>query len=407
MYTHFGLVLMVNHACNLRCSYCYTGAKFSRAMPEEVGLKAINRAVASLAPGGTLELGFFGGEPLLEAARIAAFIEQARTRTRDAGVRLFLGLTTNGTQTYAEAWSLLTLPDLDLAVSHDGLPHLHDRHRRYPDGRGSSEAVLATLLRLLDAGKEFRVIIVVRPDNVDELPDSIEYLSGLGVRRFEPSLDLWTRWSSEDGPRLERAVVRCAQIWRDGLPEIGLSWFDEKAAHLMAAPLSQTARCAFGDGQIAVAPSGRLYPCERSVNERYLFFRTHHREERSQVQAEFREYGRGVDDFGRPVDGSRSSGPVGAHGFSFGIDDPHQTHANAKVEVDPIESEAGLVVRRKNLNGEIRGHVDRATAPGLSRHLACERNMDVGQVNSPYDASDVPSLYSHDARPTGSHVISK
>ena len=63
MYDGFGLVLMVTHACNLRCSYCYTGDKFNRKMPPLVGQRAISRALASTRAGGTLELGFFGGEP--------------------------------------------------------------------------------------------------------------------------------------------------------------------------------------------------------------------------------------------------------------------------------------------------------------------------------------------------------
>ena len=70
MCDQFHLVLMVNHACNLRCTYCYTGTKFSRKMPEAVGRKCIDRALRSIRPGGVLELGFFGGEPLIEAALI-------------------------------------------------------------------------------------------------------------------------------------------------------------------------------------------------------------------------------------------------------------------------------------------------------------------------------------------------
>jgi sulfatase maturation enzyme AslB (radical SAM superfamily) len=55
MYARYGLVLMVTHGCNLRCDYCYQGAKPERRMAEAVGRKAIDRAVASLDRGGTLE----------------------------------------------------------------------------------------------------------------------------------------------------------------------------------------------------------------------------------------------------------------------------------------------------------------------------------------------------------------
>ena len=70
MYQQFGLVLAVNHACNLRCTYCYTGAKFHKPMPASLARKAIDRAVASISSGGQLDLGFFGGEPLIEAKLI-------------------------------------------------------------------------------------------------------------------------------------------------------------------------------------------------------------------------------------------------------------------------------------------------------------------------------------------------
>src|SRR5579872_1480055 len=210
MYSRFSLVLVVNHACNLRCRYCYTGARFSRAMPEQIGLRAIERAVASTRSGGTLELGFFGGEPLLEPDLIARFLQHARKAADAAALHLQISMTTNGTLASGKAWEILTLPDLDLAVSHDGLPEVHDRHRLSADGRGTSATVEATMRKLMAAEKFFRVVTVVRPDSVQMLPEGIEYLRALGVRAVEPSLDLWTQWSSEDGPRLDEAIVRCA-----------------------------------------------------------------------------------------------------------------------------------------------------------------------------------------------------
>ena len=70
MHARFGLTLVVNHACNLRCSYCYTGEKIGRRLPLATGRKAIDRAISSLSQNGTLELAFFGGEPLVEAELI-------------------------------------------------------------------------------------------------------------------------------------------------------------------------------------------------------------------------------------------------------------------------------------------------------------------------------------------------
>lgn len=267
MYPQFSLTLALTHACNLRCTYCYTGTKSNRYMSTRIGCEAIDRAVASLAPGGTLELGFFGGEPLLEAERIVTLMEHAQARSAAAGIDVALSLTTNGTVTDSRAWSIMTMPEVDLAISHDGLPAVHDRHRLTPNGGGTSERVLWTLRRLLAGNKTFRVVMVVRPDTVDFLTQGIEFLQELGLSRVEPSLDLWTRWAAEDLPRLERAIALCAGLWRSGLPDRSIGWFDEKAVRLARVPTAITSRCGFGDGEIAVAPSGRLYPCERLIGE--------------------------------------------------------------------------------------------------------------------------------------------
>ena len=49
MHTSFALTLVVNHACNLRCSYCYTGEKIRRPMSPEMGRKSIDRAITAIA----------------------------------------------------------------------------------------------------------------------------------------------------------------------------------------------------------------------------------------------------------------------------------------------------------------------------------------------------------------------
>jgi len=160
MYQRFGLVLMVSHACNLRCQYCYAGAKVDRPMPPEVGRKAIDRATNSVESGGTLALGFFGGEPLLELERIVGFIDHARRATAARNIHLKLSLTTNGTIVDNAAWSLMTMPEMELAISHDGLAAVHDRYRRFADGHGSSRIVLATMHMLL-AEHAFAVVGVI------------------------------------------------------------------------------------------------------------------------------------------------------------------------------------------------------------------------------------------------------
>jgi uncharacterized protein len=268
LHQRFGLTLMVNHACNLRCTYCYTGPKFSSPMAWQIGTAGIHRAFRSLAEGGQLQLSFFGGEPLLEARRIESWMSFARTCAVGSGKQIRFNFTTNGTITHPEAWSIMMMEDVDLAISFDGTPALHDRHRRDAHGRGSSAIVEKTIERLVNSQRPFDLILVVRPDTLSELPVALEYLYQSGVRQVHLSLDLWTEWTAADGLRLQAAVDKAAELWRRWLPEFSLNWFDTKAAELARLPASeQSTRCGFGNGEIAVAPSGRLYPCERLIGE--------------------------------------------------------------------------------------------------------------------------------------------
>ena len=236
-------------------------------MPEAVGSRAIDRALASLSPGGVLELGFFGGEPLIDPELVLRFTECAIARAGASDQSVRLGITTNGTISNDVAWRVMLRDDMDLTVSHDGLPRVHDRHRLTAGGEPTSDLVTESMRRLVRHGKAFHVNMVVRPDTVGDLADGVRHLRELGVTHTDLSLDLWSEWESQDARRLQESIDRCAEVWVEGLPECGISWFDEKAARLGDVPLTETARCGFGNGELAVAPSGRLYPCERLIGE--------------------------------------------------------------------------------------------------------------------------------------------
>lgn len=265
MYSRFGLTLVVNHACNLRCTYCYTGEKVSRRLPPTVGRKAIDRGLQSLIRGGQLDLAFFGGEPLIEPEVILELAVYARANAARREIQLALHMTTNAVVDSQAAWSVMMLPEMQLAVSCDGLPAVHDQCRVTAEGRPTSEKVLETIGRLIQNQRDFSAVMVVRPDNLAQLPAGMKFLYECGVRRFNPSLDLWTHWTRADGERLIAAVSHAADFWAERLPDCAVSWFDEKAARLMQAPLTESARCGFGVGEIAVTPQGNLYPCERLI----------------------------------------------------------------------------------------------------------------------------------------------
>ena len=82
---------------------------------------------------------------------------------------------------------------------------------------------------------------------------------------MHPTLDVWARWNREAITRLAKAIGQASRIWATRLPYMSVTWFDEKAAHVAGVAIPECAACGFGSGEIAVAPSGNLYPCERLI----------------------------------------------------------------------------------------------------------------------------------------------
>jgi len=258
----FRLALVLTHACDLACGYCSAGAKDGRRLDVALGRRAIARARRTVGPAGTLELAFFGGEPLLEwplARRLLAFArEGGPVRPR---------LTTNGSRVDEALAAELVELEVEVALSIDGLPEVHDAERRTAGGQPTSRRALRALEALLGAGATPTVVSVVRPGNVARLAEGARFLADRGARRLEPSLDWRAEWSEVHVGRLVEAVHGLGRLWNERSGELSIGWLDAKVARLVGLTESPPPACSFGRGEVAVAPSGRLYPCERLVEE--------------------------------------------------------------------------------------------------------------------------------------------
>lgn len=265
MYERFGLTLMVTQECNLACRYCYIKTGQGR-MSQEIGEKAIIRAINSIKQGGLFELGFFGGEPFLVYQRIISLIEFARKLAKEKGINIIIPITTNGTILNSEVWSIINEPDVYLSVSLDGRPETHNQNRFFPNKKGSFDIVRRNINSLLERNVKFGVVTVVGPEMAGHLKEEIDYLHKLGIRHIELSLDIWSSWDSKSLELLQKSILCCAEYWIQKLPDYTLNWFDDKAAQLTNSGIKPIT-CGFGKGDITITPSGHLYPCERLVED--------------------------------------------------------------------------------------------------------------------------------------------
>lgn len=265
------LGLVLTHACNLACTYCYTGEKKRVRMTADVAAAALDFGFDSARRrGATLQLGFFGGEPLLEHALLVTIAEQARARAAALDWPLQLQVTTNGTLLSAALVDALARLRVHVALSLDGTRAQHEAGRPLAGGGSSYDATLAGLRLLVDSGAPFDVIAVVDPCNVGELARGVEALVDDGVEAITLNMNWGARWDAALLDELDRQLERVAAIvlaWVRRGRWIRVQPLESALRSVIELGRAVTSSCAAGSHRLAVAPSGRIYGCARAVGE--------------------------------------------------------------------------------------------------------------------------------------------
>src|SRR5436309_1057326 len=176
-------LFMPTYDCNLRCAYCFqdhmrTDPRFGhllRRMTHDMvdrllaamqKIEALHGIPAEASP--QLDVGFFGGEPLLAANR--PIVEHVIRRGLDRGEARFWAIS-NGTE--LDAYEDLLGPGklASVQITLDGPPREHDRRRVYADGGGSWERIARNVSMALARGVAVAIRTNVDRDNVGDLAD--------------------------------------------------------------------------------------------------------------------------------------------------------------------------------------------------------------------------------------------
>ena len=265
------LCLVVDHSCNLRCRYCYTGEKRSAAMSYDVMRSAIDWALRQST--GWLSITLFGGEPLLHP-NILQTAERAVTEAlaaHDIGTKMRWLLDTNATLlTDASLGWLASHKPSKVFVSLDGTAEAHDRHRVDALGEGTHRRVVEGIRRLREHGISFDIVAVVSPDTVHLLAHSLEFLLTLGAEQVQFQVNLRAQWSDSSLQAFVGHARGAAHVWaenfRSGRASIVAPFHSKVLSHLFG-ELHLPSRCQIATREVAVAPSGRIYPCAEMVGE--------------------------------------------------------------------------------------------------------------------------------------------
>jgi uncharacterized protein len=266
------LTLFVEHQCNLRCTYCYNGEKFGRRMPSDVLRRAIDLGLALAPP--RLDLGVFGGEPLLHfdlLLEAAEYLDHALARHPGPPPRVHWVVNTNGTRFTDAILDWLAPPrPATVFVSLDGPAAVHDRHRRTIAGQGSHAVVRDGIAAVQARGIAVQPVAVVSVDTARALGATVSELLGIGAPRITLSPNLRDDWTDDAVAALRAGLADAGARWSEAFRAgraVALEPLHTKILTHLHGGIPCPARCQLGGSELCVTPTGRIYPCAQMVSE--------------------------------------------------------------------------------------------------------------------------------------------
>jgi radical SAM protein with 4Fe4S-binding SPASM domain len=258
----------LTEACNLRCKHCYQGERST----EELPLTEIQKTVAEIsdmiddwseAYGAAFSrsMNITGGEPFL---RRDLFEILREVKEKEFEIYLL----TNGTLVdRARARKLAELGVNGVQVSLEGPEEVHDAIR----GKGSYDAAIAGVERLVDAGLDVTLNVTLSDLNADEVRKVVSFGSHAGVRQVGFSRLV---------PDGKGRALLSRMLSPERLRELYGSLFSLELASLaivtgdpVAAQMRITAKgdagdtaisgCSAGVAGLTILPNGNVTPCRR------------------------------------------------------------------------------------------------------------------------------------------------
>lgn len=237
----------------------------------DMAKKAIDLALHSCPE--SFELSFFGGEPLLQLPLLQQATSYAYERylALKPAVPFALVLNTNATLVTDEVvdW-LRTIPNKGAFVSLDGPSTIHDRFRLDAAGRGSHARVVEGIQKLRSVGTKVTPVAVMNPQTVANLAQVVKEAIRLDFNRLVFAPNYRADWDDLAIEHCRDGLMAVANVWIDHFRENGRMVIDPLASKLLThlyggSPCPE--RCQLAGRELAVAPSGNIYPCAQIVGE--------------------------------------------------------------------------------------------------------------------------------------------
>ncbi|MDO8589614.1 MAG: radical SAM protein [Armatimonadota bacterium] len=250
-------------ACNLKCVYCGFGASScpDRTMDLDTAVALVDWWADYAKQSGidTLEIHFFGGEPLCAPDVVSAVVHHARRRAAEAGLAARFEIATNGCFDDDSRAFLSDYID-SVVLSLDGKSVYQDRYRPTSSGAGTFEAVAANARRLAASSTELCVRTCVTAENAKDLQESTAWMceelnpSSIDYEVLQPTPESDAAGLAPPDPwEFATAFIRASRVAAEaGVRAVYSAASTDELRHSF---------CPVGTDTIIASPDGRLSAC--------------------------------------------------------------------------------------------------------------------------------------------------
>lgn len=267
--------VLLTEDCNLRCTYCFEKHNKNK-MSQQVGERMIDFLFENAQKGNVdyISLTMFGGEPMLASEMLEYLTKYAWQQGEKFNKGVQVIIITNGTILTDQMKNFLSYAikvgkPIQIQISVDGPPEVHDRTRVTIDKKGSFHMIEKNLVKYKEiygelSNRFINLHGVLSKDNIQYLYESYKFFKE--ETRFE---NLWFLPVTE-----EEWTDEHVQIYFDGMKKIYNDVISDcKNQNSLAplekyAPLNRTltenwgdAPCGAGKNYATITANGEIYPC--------------------------------------------------------------------------------------------------------------------------------------------------
>ncbi len=271
------ICLNVAHACNMKCRYCFAsqgdfGMK-SGLMSLETGQRALDFLIEKSGQVKNLEVDFFGGEPLLNAAMLRELVQYGRQKEGECAKHFNFTLTTNALLLDDALIDFVVNNQISVILSLDGRPETNDLHRILNNGEGSYELIVPNIKKMVEKNPlSYYIRGTFTRQNLDFSRD-LQHIIDLGFDAvsLEPAVGPENEYSirEADLPKVLKEYEQLTDLLCDYQRTGKNVHFFHFNLDLQKGPClaKRHSGCGAGVEYLVITPTGDIYPCHQFVGE--------------------------------------------------------------------------------------------------------------------------------------------